>query len=187
MRIKKVRNRIVLIGVIMLGLLFMCSCKNQKKQINKDYPQLMDKHHIFETTNVEEVNQKLINQDNFYLIMGFSACPWCQALMPELNDVAKLNQVKIIYYLDIKKIRDNREAKGYELFQTLTNSSFKEIIDQEKKRVNAPTFIKVVNGKVVKHHLNTVNNHIKNENGVLPPLSDEQKIELRNILNSFFN
>lgn len=187
MKIKKIRNIVVFIGVIMLGVLFMSSCQNGKKQINNDYPQITDKNHVFEKTTVEEVNQKLTNKDDFYLIMGFSSCPWCQALMPELNDTAKQNKVKIIYYLDIKEIRDNKEAEGYDLFQTLTNFSFKEIVDQEKNRVNAPTFVKIVNGEVVKHHLNTVSGHIKNENGVLPPLSTEQKIELKNILNSFFN
>lgn len=187
MKIKKVKRIVVCIGVVMFGGLFLCGCKNEKKQINKEYPQLIDKHHIFEAIDVEDVNQKLTNQDDFYLIMGFSTCPWCQALMPELNAVGKQNQVKTIYYLNIKEIRDNPEAKGYELFQTLTATSFKDSIDQEKNRVNAPTFIKVVDGKIVKYHLNTVSNHIKNENGVLPPLSDEQKVELKNILNSFFN
>lgn len=187
MKIKKIRNIVIFIGVIMLGVLFMSSCKNEKKQINNDYPQLTDKNHVFEKITVEEVNKKLTNKDDFYLIMGFSSCPWCQALMPELNDASKQNQVKKIYYLDIKEIRDNKEDEGYDLFQALTNSSFKEIVDQEKNRVNAPTLVKIVNGEVIKYHLNTVTDHIKNENGVLPPLSTEQKTELKNILNSFFN
>ena len=39
---------------------------------------------------------------------------------------------------------------------------------------------------MVKYHLNTTQDHIKNENGVLPPLTQEQKNELENILMDFF-
>ena len=37
------------------------------------------------------------------------------------------------------------------------------------------------------YHINTVDTHVLNENMVLPPLSDTELKELKDILNKFFN
>ena len=64
---------------------------------------------------------------------------------------------------------------------------FKDALDVEKNRLNAPTFVKVVNGEMTMYHINTVDTHVLNENMVLPPLTDTQLKELKDILNKFFN
>lgn len=186
MKIKKINIILKLAGIVIMGLLCICGCNTTKKQINKDYPQLIDQKHVFESIEVNEVKNMFDNHNDFYLVMGFSDCPWCQALIPILNEVAKENQVKIVYYLDIKEIRDNEKATGYDIFSDLTNTVFKAIIDQEKNRVNAPTFIKVEKGEIVGYHLNTVSGHVKNDSGYLPPLTEEQVLELKEILNHIF-
>lgn len=169
-----------MIGIIVSG------CQQSKKQMNKDYPGLTDKDHVYEPIKVDEVKKMLNQKETFYLVMGFSNCPWCQALIPVLNEVAKDHQAKTIYYLDILDIRDNEASDGYETFHNLTDGIFQPILDKEKNRVNAPTFIKVEQGNVVMHHLNTVDSHVKNENGYLPPLTSEQLSELKEILDTFF-
>ncbi len=156
-----------------------CSC-NEKSKIMKDYPSL-DKKHVYEEIDVFELTS-LIEKEDFYLIMGFPQCPWCQAIMGVLDDVAHENNVKKIYYLDIKDIRDNEGAAGFNEFQILSNGIFKDAKDIEKDRINAPTFVKVENGKMVAYHIDTVPTHVMNENMVLPPLTDEQIMELKNIL-----
>lgn len=188
MKIKIIKKilRIGFIGIIVMIGFIVSGCQQNKKQMNKDYPGLTDKDHVYEPIKVDDVKKMIDQKENFYLVMGFSNCPWCQALIPVLNEVAKDHQAKTIYYLDILDIRDNETADGYGTFHALTDGVFGPILDKEKNRVNAPTFIKVEQGNVVMHHLNTVNSHIKNENGYLPPLTSEQLNELKKILDTFF-
>ena len=107
--------------------------------------------------------------------------------MPILNDVAKDNNEKTIYYINIKQIRDNKDATGHAEYKKLEDNYFKEALDVEKNRLNAPTFVKVEEGKMTMYHINTVETHVLNENMVLPPLTNEELNELKEILNKFFN
>lgn len=174
----------ILLGIIVL-LLCITSCK--KGNVMNDYPNIEDKNHVFKEIEINDVINKLENKKSFYLILGFPECPWCQAIMPVLNEVAKDNQEKTIYYLNIKEIRDNSEAEGHTEYKKLEDSYFKEALDVEKNRLNAPTFVKVEEGKMTMYHINTVETHVLNENMVLPPLTNEELNELKEILNKFFN
>ena len=174
----------ILLGIIVL-LLCITSCK--KGNVMNDYPNIEDKNHVFEELEINDVLKKLENKKSFYLILGFPECPWCQAIMPVLNDVAKDNKVKTIYYINIKQIRDNSEAVGHNEYKQLEENYFKDALDVEKNRLNAPTFVKVENGEMTMYHINTVDTHVLNENMVLPPLTDTQLKELKGILSKFFN
>ena len=57
-----------------------------------------------------------------------------------------------------------------------------DVVDQEKNRINAPTMIAVKDGKLSGFHIDTVSSHIINEQGILPPLSEEQKNELHKVI-----
>lgn len=152
----------------------------------KDYTGVIDVNHIFKEVTVDEVLNKLQKEESFYLVMGFPECPWCQALMPVLNDVAKEYEDITVYYLNIKEIRDNKESAGHEKYLELAENYFVDAVDPDKDRLNAPTFIKVKSGQMRQHHLNTVDSHILNENNVLPPLSEAELAELKDILRDFF-
>lgn len=172
---------------LMGTLLFVLgSCNQSKRHIQEEYPGLTDKHHVFETIQVEEVINRFEQEEDFYLIMGFPACPWCQALMGVLNTEAKNHHIQTIYYMDIKQMRDDANDKDYDHFSKLVANHLQTILDFEKNRVNAPTLIKVIKGRVVAFHLNTVDSHIKNENGVLPEMTKAQQEELNEKLDQLF-
>ena len=171
--------------MITLTMLLLTGCS--KRSIMNNYLQLTDNHHVYQEIKVDQVVKKIEKKESFYLVMGFPECPWCQALMPVLNDVAKENNVKTIYYLYLKEIRDNEESKGHEEYLKLANNYFVKAIDVNKNRLNAPTFVKVQNGVMTMYHVDTVATHIMNENGVLPQMSTEQIEELKNILKKFFS
>ncbi len=183
MKIKKNRKIMVLFFIIFF-MLALSSCK--KDEIMQNYTQLTDKNHIYKEVEVTDVLTKLENHESFYLIMGFPECPWCQALMPVLNEVAKDNHVEQIYYLNLKEIRDNEQAKGHVEYLRLANDYFYQAIDEANNRLNAPTFVKVVDGVMIKYHLNTVEGHVKNDHNVLPPLTNEQEAKLKDLLKEFF-
>ena len=179
-------NKKILLIITLCCLLFsMTSCKN-KGEIMENYPSL-DKNHVYKEIDVFDLEKKINAKDDFYLLMGFPMCPWCQAIIDVIDDVARDNKIKTVYYIDIKDIRDEDFIEGYTEFHNLANSVFKDAIDTEKNRINAPTFVKIVNGEMVAYHLNTVSSHVMNENMVLPPLTDEEKSELKDILNNIIN
>ena len=79
-------KKIVVIILIICFVLTLTGCT--KRNIMKDYPSLNDKNHIYKEVKIDDVITMLKDQESFYLVMGFPECPWCQALMPVLNDVA---------------------------------------------------------------------------------------------------
>ena len=178
-------KKINILFVIIVLLLSITSCK--KGNIMNDYPNIEDKQHVYKEIEINDLLDKLEKGKTFYVILGFPECPWCQAIMPVLNTVAKENNIKEIYYINIKEIRDNTLSSGHKEYKQLEENYFKDALDVEKNRLNAPTFVKVENGKMTKYHINTVESHVLNDNMVLPPLSNEQLDELKTILKSFFN
>ena len=96
-------------------------------------------------------------------------------------NVAKKEGFKEIYYCDIKDMRDNLESKD-RIYYLGLYEYFNDVVDQEKNRINAPTMIAVKDGKLSGFHIDTVSSHIINEQGILPPLSEEQKNELHKVI-----
>ena len=85
-----------IVGII-LAICFtltLIGCK--KRNIMKDYPSLNDKNHIYKEVQIDDVITMLEDKESFYLVMGFPECPWCQALMPVLNEVAKDAAVEVV-------------------------------------------------------------------------------------------
>lgn len=177
-------KKICLLMVIFMSLT-LSSCTKQDELMG-NYPSLTDKKHVIKTINAETAVKKVSNQESFILLLGFEACPWCQAIMPEYNEAAKELGINEVYYLDILDMRDNPDSSDRIYYLALENY-FSEAKDQAKNRMNAPTILGIKNGKLVGYHLNTVASHIKNESGILPPMTDEQKTELKLVLTEIFN
>ena len=108
------------------------------------------------------------NNDTFVVYFGFSSCPWCRSILPILLDVAEESDIKKIYYVDVKDIRDKLEinddgdvvtikegSEGYiGLLNRLDNvledytleHNGKEVKTGEK-RIYAPNIVSIVNGE----------------------------------------
>ncbi len=54
----------------------------------------------------EELVQKIDNKETFVVYFGFNTCPWCRSILSNLITTAKNKDVKQIYYVDVKNIRD---------------------------------------------------------------------------------
>lgn len=163
--------------LLVLTLLFVTSCKEDT--FMKDYPQLEDKKHIYEVVEIDRVLEIFEKDETALILMGFSACPWCQAIVPYVNEVSKAEDQKVVYYLDILEMRETT-SEDHEKYLKLKDI-IKDAVDKEKDRINGPTFVVVKNGEMVGYHLDTVSSH-QMVDGVLPPLSEEQVTELKDIL-----
>lgn len=175
-------KKIGLLVLIMSMLLAMTSCK--KKQIVIDYPSLQKTTNITNYVDIDEVFDIFDKKDDakYIIVFGFKACPWCQACISYVNDIAKAKKYKKVSYLDIKKINDllSPEYDKYvELFNMIKGSI------GEPNKIMAPTVIVVKNGIVLGYHVGTVEGHEKVD-GVLPPMTSDQIDELKSIYNNLF-
>ena len=165
--------------IILIGLLFLLFGCSDKKFM-QDYPQLKDKNHIYEVINADKMMAIIENKETCIVVMGFKACPWCQALVPYVNEVAKQEGLKKIYYLDILDMRDNNESADHGKYLYF-KEYFSTVLDKEKDRINAPTVLSIKDGELMGFHLDTVSSHLMEDN-ILPPLNSKQEEELKNIL-----
>lgn len=176
----------VLTIILCFCLILTINSCDKEDQIMENYPGITDELHIIKELSLKELVEKVSNQETFVVVLGFPECPWCQALMPEVNTVGKELNFESIYYCNIKDARDNSESKD-KIYYLALYEYFIEIVDKEKLRINAPTTLKITNGDLSAYHVDTVSTHQINEAGILPALSNEQKEELHNILKEIFN
>ena len=126
---------------------------------------------------------EIINNGTGIIYLGFPECPWCRNALPVLFDVAKDNDVEIIYYMNILNERDSyvveddelvyaideegNEKKGTKGYFKLLKALDKHLTDYVvsfegeeyevgEKRIYAPTVIFVKDGEVVGLHVSTV-------------------------------
>ena len=125
----------------------------------------------------QEIVEKIENGDTFYLYVGDPLCPWCRSVIEKSIEVANENGVDKIYYIDIwddegnEILRDKYELidgkvtktvdgteEYYKLLDafssvlrdyTLTDSDG-NTIEVGEKRIYAPNYFYVKNGKVVR-------------------------------------
>ena len=151
---------------------------------------------------------EIINNGTGIIYLGFPGCPWCRNALPVLFDVAKDNNVEIIYYMNILNERDSfvvedkklvyaiddegnekRGTKGYkQLLKALDKHLTEYIVSFEgkeyktgEKRIYAPTVIFVKDGKVVGLHVSTVESQENPREG----LSKKQYKELYEIYEDY--
>ena len=139
------------------------------------YQGLKDKNHIYKVCDATKIIELLNSKERAVIVFSFPECPWCQAAIPYLNDVAKELNYNEVYYLNILKMREENSSE----YQAIFNKIRYDIANPEK--INAPTVIVIDNGEVLGFHIDTVTSHVKNENEVLMPMTQEQVEELKNI------
>jgi predicted bacteriocin transport accessory protein len=174
---------IILITFFLTAFVFcnLPSAKKEKTKMENEYLQLQNKPSVFTPTSAEDILYKLEQKNTFSVFFGFPKCPWCQALAPEVDKVAKELGIASIYYVDILSMRDDETDSHHDSYLKLAQQ-LSVILDKNKNRINAPTLVEIVNGEVVAYHLDTVESHIKTSDGVLPSMTDKQKEELETIL-----
>ena len=112
------------------------------------------------------------DEESFVVYFGFSSCPWCRSIIETLLEVSNELDIKNIYYVDVKDIRDvlklddNNEVitskEGtddyYKLLDklsnvlddyTLTDKEGNEI-STNTKRIYAPNIVAIVDGIATK-------------------------------------
>lgn len=185
------KNVFKIIIIILISAL-LCSCVSKNNNVNEDSLKFKEEYenennktntsgkeirnleipnnNPFIYKNAKDIVNSINNKESFIVYFGFSTCPWCRSVLPSLIESAKDNNIKQIYYVDVKEIRDvleydenkktvvtkqNGDESYMELLNllsnvlsdyTLTDTSGKNI-DTKEKRIYAPNIIKIENGK----------------------------------------
>lgn len=190
---KKVLSLLILITVVFS--LTGCGLKTNKDAVKfkKEYENLngkenssLKKHRTVSISDdnpyvyatAKDIINKIENKKTFYVYFGSAYCPWCRSVIEKSIEVAKKNNIKKIYYVDIWEgdhkeiLRDTYEldennkvkliSEGADEYQdllkylgnvlgeyTLTDENG-DTISFGEKRIFAPNFIYVEKGKAKK-------------------------------------
>ena len=163
------------------ALLFKENYESMNNQVNKNGKEhrsvTINEKNPFIMSSAKEVLEKIENEDSFYVYFGSKLCPWCRSVIEKAVDIANLNNVSKIYYIDIwndegeEILRDkytlddnNNPVKSidgtseyYELlkhFDSVLSDYTYKVDDKElsygEKRIYAPNFFYISNGKVIR-------------------------------------
>lgn len=142
--------------LFMLPLLILCGCekKVQEESVVKltdaerfaeEYTEVSEDN-VFVYKTIDEIINILENGTGI-VYLGFPECPWCQAYIPYLEEVAIENEVEAIYYYNIYEDRKENTDKYKEIVKIL--SDYLEYDDEGNKRIYVPAVIAVNDGKIV--------------------------------------
>lgn len=153
------------------------SLNGQKNKNDKEYRVVeISADNPFVYSNEEEITNLLDSNESFYLYVGDKLCPWCRSSIESAIRIAKEKNIDKIYYLDIwddegnEIFRDKyvvedgklkQVIKGTVLYQRLIED-FKEFLkdytlksddityEVNEKRIFAPSYFYIENGKLIR-------------------------------------
>ncbi|MDE6284704.1 MAG: hypothetical protein K2M17_03075 [Bacilli bacterium] len=139
----------VFILVLPFFLLTGCGKKgdvlHEKDSFKEAYTNVSEDH-VFKEKSIDEIIKVLENGTGL-VFLGFPECKWCQAYVPYLNDVAKDNNVEVIYYYNILEARKDNTDDYQKIVSLL--SDYLQFDDEGNKRVYVPAVVAVNNGEIV--------------------------------------
>lgn len=171
--------------IVIFFVLVGCNPQNKSKaKILSEYPNLKDKNHVFIEASFNEVID-LLNNKTGVVIFSFSTCPYCQAVMPILNESAKQEDFTEVLYFDIYEIRKNKTDEYQQLIEIISKQvddlAFEE--DQTTPRITVPDVYFVKDGKIISHYIAT----FKDQDGKwIKDLTISQQNELKAIYREYF-
>ena len=149
---------LAVIFLIGLGLWFLT--KDQKEEpiltdsekFQKEYATSNVGDNVFVYRSIEEII-KIMENGTGIVYLGFPECPWCQAYVKYLNEIAKSEGVKEIYYFNILKDRQEN-TKEYQKIVKLLGDSI-EYDEEGNHRVYVPNVSFHINGELIGNDFET--------------------------------
>lgn len=141
----KKKMSFLLLFVLLLSLT-ACKEKITDSQKFKDEYSNVSEYNVFTYKNSEEII-KILEHGTAVVYLGFPECPWCQAYVPILNEVADMEGLEKIYYYNIY----NDRKENTDTYRKMVNILSEKLrYDNEgNKRIYVPAIITVSNGEIV--------------------------------------
>lgn len=143
MKYKTLKVIIIFLAIILVG------CNKNKEtdaqKFSKEYPTVTE-YNYFVYRNSDEI-VKILENGTGVVYLGFPECPWCQAYVPLLNEVADIEGLEKIYYYNILESRKNNTSDYQKMVDIL--SKYLQYDDEGNKRIYVPAVIFVSKGEIV--------------------------------------
>ena len=118
---------------------------NDAKKFAQEYSSLTE-YNYFVYRNSEEII-KILENGTGVIYLGFPECPWCQAYVPILNEIADIEGLEKIYYYNILEARKNN-TEDYRKMVTILKD-YLQYDEEGNKRIYVPSVIAVNKGEIV--------------------------------------
>lgn len=180
----------ILLGAILVGIMtfgIYQYLKSDGEKFKAEYEALnnenvninISKNNPIKYATLDEVFDIIQNKTGV-IYFGFPGCPWCRNMIPVLFEVAKNNNIDTIYYFNPRNVKKSDNDEYNKLKEILNEYLFEDENGQKVLYVPDVYFIK--DGKIVGHHLGTVDSQ---EDPTIS-LTEEEKNELLDIFNELF-
>lgn len=140
------KKLLLIVTIICIFILVGCNKKEtDAEKFAKEYTNV-NEYNYFVYRNIEEIN-KILENGTGVVYLGFPECPWCQAYVPILNEVADMEGLEKIYYFNILEDRKNNTEEYQQMVNIL--SDYLQYDDEGNKRIYVPAVIFVSKGEIV--------------------------------------
>ena len=98
-------------------MLVVTGCTKEEtdsKKFKEEYPQVSE-FNMFTYKSADDII-KILEHGTAIVYLGFPECPWCQAYVPMLNEVADSEGLEKIYYYNILNDRKDNTDNYYFLY-----------------------------------------------------------------------
>ena len=136
----KYKNDIIAV-IIVLGFLGLISFYylnltkvTDASKFKEEYSRVSEDNVFVYRTDKEIID--ILKHGTGIVYLGFPECPWCQAYVSYLDEVAKETKIEKIYYLNILEIRKNNTKEYQEIVSLLDN--YLSYDEEGKKRIYVP-------------------------------------------------
>ena len=147
----KYKNDIIAV-VIVLGFLGLISFYylnltkvTDASKFKEEYSNVSEDNVFVYRTDKEIID--ILKHGTGIVYLGFPECPWCQAYVSYLDEVAKETKIEKIYYLNILEIRKNNTREYQEIVSLLDN--YLSYDEEGKKRIYVPAVVAVKEGEII--------------------------------------
>lgn len=139
----------ITIAIVVISVLVL---NKEDKKVNEDaikfseeYPSV-DKDNVFVYRNIDEII-RIMEKGTGVVYLGFPECPWCNAYVKYLNEVAKEVGIEKIYYFNILNDRKN-ETDEYKKIVKILGEQL-QLNEEGNPRVYVPNVSFHIDGKVI--------------------------------------
>jgi len=143
----------LMIGSVILALfllIYFVLIKNNDSdavRFSKEYTSV-EKNNVFVYKEPDEII-KILKNGTGIVYLGFPECPWCNAYVSILNEVAKQEGIEKIYYCNVKTIREKNTKEYKEMVKILDKNLLYN--EEGERRIFVPDITFVNKGEIVMH------------------------------------
>ena len=139
---------LIVIGLILLYFFFIRKDDNKETdalRFKNEYSKVSD-NNPFVYRNIDQIIN-ILEKGTGVVYLGFPECPWCQAYVPYVEEVAKKVGIDKVYYFNILEDRKNNSEKYQKIVKIL--NEYLPNDEEGNKRVFVPALITVKDGKIL--------------------------------------